>query len=203
MVWKILGGIVGLLFVLVVIVLIAAAMQPADYTITRTAKMKAAPEKVFAQVNNFHKWQAWSPWEKLDPNMKRTITGPEEGVGATYAWDGNDKAGAGEMEITESKAPEKVVYRLEFARPMEDRCTTGFTLEPQGDETLVTWTMSGKNDTLMKKAFCMFMDIDGMVGKDFDEGLAKIKEIVEKEPKEPMKPNEPAAAPAGSTDSDP
>lgn len=153
---KILAGAAGVTVLLIAVLLIAAAMQPTDYTITRSAKMKAPPATVFAQVNNFHKWKAWSPWEKLDPAMKRTIEGPEEGVGATYAWDGNDKAGAGRMEITESQPPEKVVYRLEFTRPMEDVCSTEITCKPEGNETLVTWTMSGKNDTLMKKAFCMF-----------------------------------------------
>lgn len=137
MVWKIFGGVAGLLFGLVVIVLIAAAMQPTDYTITRTANMKAPPERIFAQINNLHHWLTWSPWEKLDPDMKRTITGPEEGVGAAYAWDGDENTGAGKLEIIESKPSEKVVFRLEFTRPMADVCLTTITCEPDGDETLV------------------------------------------------------------------
>lgn len=185
MVWKILGGIAGLVFVLVVIVLIAAAMQPDGYKVTRSAKIKAPPAVVFAQVNNFHKWQAWSPWAKLDPAAKLTIDGAEEGVGAKYAWSGNDNMGEGKMEIIESKPATKIAIRLEFIRPMASVCPTEFAFQPEGDETVVTWTMSGKTEGLVNKAFCMFMDLDGMIGKDFDAGLAKIKEVAEKEAQAP------------------
>lgn len=196
MVKKIIAGVAGVVVLLIAVVLIAAAMQPTDYKITRSAKMKAPPAAVFAQVNDFHNWRAWSPWEKLDPNMERKFAGPEAGDGAKYSWSGNDKVGEGNMEITESQAPDEIAIRLEFVRPMADVCTTGFAFKPEGDETLVTWTMTGKNEGLINKAFCMFMNLDAMVGKDFEAGLAAIKKIVEKEsPASSDTSTEPAAVP--------
>jgi hypothetical protein len=131
--------------------------------------------------------------------MKVTLDGAEEGVVAKYGWKG-DKVGEGKMEITESKPPEKINIRLEFAGAMAGVCPTEFTFQSAGDETLVTWTMSGKNESLIKKAFCMFMNLDAMLGKDFEEGLAKMKEVAEKEvpaptaPSEPMPPSPPGEA---------
>ncbi|WP_425615549.1 SRPBCC family protein [Anatilimnocola sp. NA78] len=200
MVKKVLVIVGSVLLVLVVGFLIAVAMQPSTYSITRSAKMNAPPEVVFAQVNNFQNWKAWSPWEKLDPEMKRTFDGPEAGTGAKYGWSGNDKVGEGAMTITDSQPSEKILIKLEFKRPMVSECPTSFQFTPDGAGTEVTWTMNGENN-FTGKAFCLLMDMDKMVGGDFEKGLASMKEILEKAPVESSTPESPAptepAEPAG------
>jgi hypothetical protein len=141
--------------------------------------MAAPPAAPFEQVNDFHKWQAWSPWDKIDPAMKRTYEGPEAGKGAIYKWVGNSEVGEGSMTITESKPNDLIKIKLVFVKPMEGDSDTEFTFKPEGDDTLVTWTMAGKRDFL-KKAFCLFMSMDKMIGEKFDEGLAEMKKVVEK-----------------------
>jgi hypothetical protein len=158
------------------------AMQPADFRVTRSATFAAQPAAVFAQVNDFHKWQEWSPWVERDPNAKVAFEGPESGEGAVFRWAGNDEVGEGNMKITESRANERIRMDLNFVKPYENSCTTEFTFQPggeQGEQTTVTWSMAGKNG-FMEKAVCMFMDMDGMVGADFEKGLANMKTIVEK-----------------------
>lgn len=174
MVKKILLG----LLAVVVLFLIVVAMQPGEFTVTRSATMKAPADTVFNQVNDFHNWQKWSPWEKLDPNMQRTIEGPESGVGAKYAWVGNADVGEGKMEITESKPHELVLIKLDFIKPMESTNLTEFKFKPEGEQTSVTWTMSGKKNFL-SKAFCLFVNMDTMIGGDFEKGLAAMKKEVE------------------------
>lgn len=171
---KILLVVVALIAVLVVL----AFMQPAEYRIERSAVMAAPQQTVYDQIADFHKWGAWSPWKKLDPNAKNTIGGAASGKGATFAWDGNDDIGAGMMTITDAKAPETVVIDLAFLRPFESRADTGFTLRPEGAGTHVTWWMTGKNN-FIGRVFCVFMDMDKMVGDSYAEGLASIKGIVE------------------------
>jgi len=152
--------------------------QPAEFSITRSAVIEAPPAKVFPYVNDFSKWGAWSPWEKIDPAMKRTFEGPKAGVGAMYSWEGDKNVGSGKMTITDSKAFETVKIKLEFFKPMEGVNPTEFTFQPEGKGTKIVWTMSGTNK-FISKAFCMFMDMDKMVGGDFDKGLAAMKAVVE------------------------
>jgi uncharacterized protein YndB with AHSA1/START domain len=166
------------LLVLVVVIVAVVALQPADFRIARRATIAAAPAAVFEQINDFHRWQAWSPWAKLDPACKNTYSGPEAGVGAAMAWDGNNEVGAGGMTILESVPGEKVVIRLEFLRPMKAVNTALFTLTPEGAGTAVEWTMTGKNG-FMGKAFSLVVDCDAMVGGDFDKGLANLKGLLE------------------------
>jgi hypothetical protein len=168
---------IGLALVIVVF-LIVVALQPSDFRVTRTATMAAPPATVFAQVNDFQKWRAWSPWEKMDPDMERTYEGPSAGEGAKYAWAGNSDVGEGNMTITESRPAELIRLKLEFIKPMEGTSDTVFTFKPQGDSTEVTWDMSGKNNFLAK-AFCLFMNMDKMIGGQFEDGLANLKSIVE------------------------
>lgn len=152
--------------------------RPDEFKVVRSATMAAAPTTVFAQVNDFHNWDNWSPWAKLDPACKNTFSGAAAGKDAGFAWDGNNKVGAGRMTITESQSPELIRINLEFLRPFKSTNITEFTFRPQDNQTLVTWTMSGKNN-LMSKVFGLFMDCDKMVGKDFEQGLARIKAIAE------------------------
>ena len=173
-----------LLYGFVAIVLIIAifcvvvAMQPAHYTVERSATINAPAPVVFAQVNDFHKWQAWSPWEKLDPNMKKEFSGAAAGNGAVYSWAGNNDVGEGRMTITDSRPSELVKIKLEFIKPFTATNTTDFVLTPQGNQTNVKWTMSGENN-FVAKAFSMFMNMDKMVGGDFEKGLAQMKTVAE------------------------
>jgi uncharacterized protein YndB with AHSA1/START domain len=171
---KILLGIVGF----IVVVLVVAALQPADFKITRTATIAAPPADVFAQVNELRKWEAWSPWAKLDPAMKVTYDGPPAGTGASYAWAGNSQVGEGRMTITESRSPELVRMKLEFLKPFAAVNDTEFAFKPETNQTVVTWSMSGKNN-FVSKVFCLFMNMDKMVGKDFEKGLAQLKAVAE------------------------
>jgi hypothetical protein len=182
MIKKILLWTAGAIALLVLGFVAVVAMQPDDFVITRSATFEAPPDRVFPHVNDLHNWQAWSPWARLDPNAKNTFEGPSAGEGAAFAWSGNDKIGEGKLTITESKPNELVRMKLEFVRPMEDKADTDFALEPAGDKTKLTWTMAGKNN-FMGKAFCLFMDMDAMVGGDFEKGLANLKQIVEAEQK--------------------
>ena len=174
MVRKILLG----LLVLVVVLIVMVALQPADFRVARRATVAAAPAAVFEHVNDFHRWEAWSPWAKLDPTCKNTFSGPDQGVGAAFAWDGNAQVGAGSMTIQESVPGEKVVIRLEFLKPMKAVNTAVFTFTPEGAGTAVEWTMTGKNG-FMGKAFSLVVDCDAMVGGDFEKGLASLKRMAE------------------------
>jgi hypothetical protein len=171
---KILIGIAAV----IVLFLIFVAMQPAQYRVTRSATMTAAPSVIFEQVNDLHKWDAWSPWAKLDPAMKVTFDGPQSGAGASYAWVGNKDVGEGKMSITESKANELVRLKLEFIKPFASTAMTEFTFKPEGNQTSVTWSMTGDKN-FMSKAFCLFMNMDKMVGGDFEKGLAGLKSVVQ------------------------
>jgi uncharacterized protein YndB with AHSA1/START domain len=167
---------------ILVIFLIVVALQPADFRIQRTATIAAPPSVVFAQVNDFHKWEAWSPWAKMDPAAKNTFEGPTEGVGSGFRWAGNNQVGEGAMAILESKPGELVRIKLEFIKPFQATNTAEFTFAPEGNGTRVTWTMSGKNN-FMGKAFGLIMNCDKMVGGQFEQGLASMKAIAEAAPK--------------------
>jgi carbon monoxide dehydrogenase subunit G len=173
---------------IIVVFLIVVALQPSDFHVTRSATISAPPEAVFAQVNDFHNWRAWSPWEKMDPELERSYEGPSAGTGAKYSWVGNSDVGEGSMTITESRPSELIRIKLEFIKPMEGTSDTEFTFEPKGDETEVTWDMKGENN-FVGKAFCLFMNMDKMIGDQFEEGLARMKSVAERAPN-----REPAAA---------
>jgi hypothetical protein len=178
--WKrIVAGLAVAFAVMLGLFLIIVAMQPNEYRVARSATMKAAPAVVFAQVNDFHNWQVWSPWAKLDPNAKAVFEGPEAGEGAKFSWSGNDKIGEGTQTIVESKPDERIRIQLHFERPMQDTAAVEFTFKPQDEQTLVNWSMSGKKN-FVGKAVCMFMNMDKMIGGDFEKGLASLKAIVEK-----------------------
>ncbi len=164
--------------VLVLIVLGLAAMQPDSFRVQRTIAIKAPPEKILPLISDFHNWTSWSPWEKLDPAMRRTYSGAPKEQGAVYAWEGDDKVGAGRMEIT-GQALSKVDIKLDFLKPFESHCQTEFALEPKGELTTVSWTMSGPSD-FMTKLMGLVVSMDRMIGKDFETGLANMKAVAEK-----------------------
>ena len=151
------------------------------YTVSRSAAIAATPDRIYDQLIDFRRWPAWSPWEELDPGMERHHEGPESGVGAVYRWSGNRKAGQGRMEILEATAPREIRIKLDFDKPFKSSNTTTFTLRPQGPGTDVTWTMVGPR-TLMLKVMGIFMSMDKMVGRDFEKGLARLADVVEREP---------------------
>ena len=165
--------------VLIAALLVFAATRPDTFRVQRAASIKAPPEKVFALLNDFQRWEAWSPWEKKDPAMKRTFSAVTSGKGAQYAWEGNKDVGQGRMEIAESVPPSKVAIKLDFVKPFEAHNTVEFTLEPKGEATNVTWAMQGDTPYLAKIVH-VFLDMDKMVGKDFDAGLANLKTLAEK-----------------------
>jgi len=162
--------------------LIYAATQPDTFRIQRAATIKAPPERIFAVLNDFLRWESWSPWEKKDPAMKRTFSAVTSGKGAMYAWEGNRDVGQGRMEIAESVAPSKVAIKLDFVKPFEAHNIVEFTLEPKGDSTHVTWAMQGPMPYI-SKLITVFVNMDSMVGKDFEAGLANLKTNTENPPR--------------------
>lgn len=164
--------------VLALALIIAIAMQPSELFVERSTVMAAPPSAIFPEINNFHQWAAWNPWDKIDPAMKRTYSGPDEGVNARYAWEGNNEVGQGAMSIIESKANERVRIKLEFLKPFAATNTTEVILTPEGDKTKVTWNMSGKN-SVMGRVMGLFMSMDKMIGDNYEKGLADLKAIAE------------------------
>ncbi|NHZ34977.1 SRPBCC family protein [Massilia rubra] len=156
-----------------------AAMQPNTFSVTRSVTIKAPPEKILGLVGDFHQWQGWSPWERLDPGMQRVHSGAPSGKGALYAWTGNDDVGAGKMEITELTPPSRVVIKLDFIKPFEVSNVTEFTLVPKDGQTQVSWTMSGPMP-FISKIMSVFMSMDRIIGRDFEKGLANLKAAAEK-----------------------
>jgi hypothetical protein len=172
---KILIGLVAVVAVFVIVV----AVQPSEFRVVRSATISAPASVPFTHVNDFRQWEAWSPWEKLDPNMKRVLGGSPSGVGASYFWSGNDEVGEGRMTIIESRPDEFIRIKLEFIKPFEMTSTTEFSFAPVGHQTEVKWMMYGENNFL-GKAFCLFMDMDKAVGGDFEKGLAQMKSVTER-----------------------
>ena len=167
MIKKIALGFAALVVVLVVVI----ALQPSEFRVERTQTIEAPAPVVFAQINDFRNWEAWSPWAQLDESMEVTYEGAESGEGAIYTWQGNDDVGQGRMTILESTPPEEVVIKLEFIKPFESTNTTRFVLKPVGEATEVSWIMAGDNN-FMSKAFGLFFDMDAAIGADFEKGLA-------------------------------
>jgi len=170
---------VGVALVLVIVIVVGLALTKPDTSrLQRSAVIGAPPDRIFPHLVDFHAWGAWSPWEKLDPNLQRTFSGSASGRGAIYAWQGNKKVGSGRMEILQADAPSNVVIKLDFITPFEAHNTTTFTLAPQGSSTHVTWLMEGPN-SFMTKLMSVFMNFDKLVGKDFEAGLANLKRVAE------------------------
>jgi uncharacterized protein YndB with AHSA1/START domain len=170
---KILLTIVALIALAVVGVGAAALTRPDAFKVERSVTMSVPPEAIYQQVADFKAWDRWSPWAKLDPAMKTEFGGAPGAPGATYHWAGNDQVGEGRMTITEVVPPSRVAIKLEFIKPWTATNDTTFVLAPEGNGTRVTWSMTGKND-FMGKVFSVFMDVDAMVGKDFEKGLAQL-----------------------------
>ncbi len=161
-----------------ILLLVVIAGQPDEFKLLRETTIAAPREDIFPHVNDLHKWEAWSPWAKLDPNAKNTFAGPASGAGAAMTWSGNNKVGEGTMTITESTPSSLIQMRLEFLRPFKATNTVEFTLAPRGPQTLVTWSMFGKNN-LFSRTFGLFVNCEQMCGKDFEKGLASLKAIAE------------------------
>ena|SRR5438105_738947 len=172
----------SLIVVAVVVMALGAVvvMQPSEFRVARTATIAAPAPAVFNQVNDFHNWAAWNPWATLDPGMKQTYEGAPAGTGAIYTWAGNRQVGEGRMTLTESRPSDLIRIRLEFLKPLAAISTAEFTFKPEGKQTVVTWSMVGRNN-FMAKAVHLVMNIDRMIGGNFEQGLARMKAVVEGE----------------------
>jgi hypothetical protein len=164
--------------VVVVLFIVVVALRPSDFRVTRSATISAPAEDVFAQVNDLHKWEAWSPWARLDPAAKQSYAGPPAGTGASFSWAGNNKIGEGSMTITESRPAELVRFRLDFLKPFKGTNIAEFTFKADADQTAVNWSMTGKYN-FMAKAVGLFINCDKMIGCQFDKGLATLKSLAE------------------------
>jgi hypothetical protein len=169
------AGVVGAFAIIV-------SRRPSVFRVERSATIAAPPPAVFAQVNDFHNWEAWNPWAKIDPTMKQTYEGPPAGTGAIYRWAGNKEVGEGRMTITESRPSDLIRIKLDFMKPFRASNIAEFTFKSQGNQTAVTWSMTGQNN-FMAKAIHLFMNMDKMVGTQFEKGLASMKSVVEAAPK--------------------
>ena len=176
--FKLVAVVAVLLIIIVAALAIFVATRPKSFRFERRTRIKAPPPAVFALIQDFHNWRRWSPWEDLDPALKRDYGGAARGVGAVYGWEGNNKAGTGRMEITLAAAPSQVVVDLQFIKPFKARNTAEFTITPTEDGSEVVWAMYGPNSTV-GKIMSLFMSMDAMLGKSFDEGLARMKAAAE------------------------
>jgi len=167
-----------LLLVAVATVLVLAALRPNQFRVERGITIDAPAERVFPLIDDFHRWADWSPWEHLDPAMQRTWGDIPHGPGASYAWEGNKKVGAGRMEILRSEAAKRIQIKLDFLRPFEAHNITDFTLAPEGSGTRVIWAMHGPSP-FISKLMGLFFNLDRLIGKDFEAGLAKLKAVAE------------------------
>lgn len=159
---------------------IIVALQPSDFRVVRSATIAAPPEVVFAHVNSLRNWEAWSPWAKIDPAMKQTYDGPQAGVGASYTWSGNNEVGEGRNTLTESRPNELVGFKLDFERPFKGTNDVEFTFKPEGNQTVVTWAMTGERNFFFK-AIGLFMNCDKICGDQFEKGLLQLKSVAEAE----------------------
>jgi Polyketide cyclase / dehydrase and lipid transport len=171
-------GIAIAVVVLIVGLVAFIATRPSEVCIQRSAQMNAPADVIYSIINDLHQWGRWSPYDKRDPDMKKTFTGPPTGPGASYAWSGNNKVGEGRLTIVESKPGQLVSMNLEFTRPFKCTNRVNFTMAPSGNGTLVSWIMEGRHN-FMAKAFSLFINMDKMVGADFETGLANLKSLLE------------------------
>lgn len=153
------------------------ATRPGEFRVQRSARINAAPDRILPHLNDFHRWESWSPWEHLDPNLQRTYSGAGSGTGAVYAWQGNKKVGEGRMEITDA-SPTALTIKLDFLKPFKANNITEFVLEPKAGGTEVTWSMHGPSP-FISKMMGVVMNMDTMIGKDFEKGLAGLKTVSE------------------------
>jgi uncharacterized protein YndB with AHSA1/START domain len=167
----------ALAFIAILFIVVIAG-QPGEFKISRSAKISAPPENVFPHVNDFHKWEAWSPWAKMDPACKNTFAGPPAGAGAIFSWAGNRKVGEGRMTILESRPGARICIQLEFFKPFKAINTAEFLFQPEANQTLVTWSMSGQNN-FMGRVFGLIVNCEKLVGRDFEKGLAALKAVTE------------------------
>jgi len=172
-----------LLAVIVTVFILVVAVQPSEFRVARSVTMSAPAPALFAQVNDFHRWEAWNPWGKIDPAIKQTYEGAPAGVGAIYSWVGNNQVGEGRMTITESRPNDLIRLKLEFYKPFAATNSAEFTFKPAGDQTAVTWSMTG-NKNFMAKAIHLFVSMDKMIGGQFDKGLGSMRSLVEGAPKQ-------------------
>jgi len=168
------------LVVIVVVFLLVVALQPSQFRVERSVTIAAPARMVFPQVDDLHRACVWSPWLKMDPNVKTAYDGPPAGVGASSTWAGNNQIGEGRQTIIESRANELVRIKLEFFKPMKGVSTAAFALKPDGNQTTVTWSIYG-DKSFASKAFCLFISHEKMIGGPFEKGLANLKELVERE----------------------
>jgi uncharacterized protein YndB with AHSA1/START domain len=166
--------IVVVVVVLIAIVFALAASKPNEFAVQRTTRIAAPPERIFPHIADFRRWEAWSPWERMDPAMRKTYSGAATGLGSVYEWEGNSKVGKGRMEMTEVTAPKSATVKLDFLKPFEAHNTARFTLVPADAGTDVTWSMFGPSP-FVTKVMGVFMNMDQLVGKDFERGLASLK----------------------------
>jgi len=169
----------ALIVIVLAAILVIATRKPDTFRIERSATINAPPEAIFALINDFQQWRSWSPWETRDPALKRTYGGAASGKGAVYAWEGNRNVGSGRMEIMESAAPSKIVIKLDFIKPFEGHNIAEFTLTPAAHSTVVNWVMTGPS-IFFSKVMQVFMNLDRMIGKDFETGLANLNKLTAK-----------------------
>jgi hypothetical protein len=177
--FEVIAVIAIIIAIAIAVVLLLALTKPNSFAVQRAISIKAPAERIFPLINDFHQWVAWSPYENKDPAMKRTYSGAESGTGAVYAWDGNSNVGSGRMEILDASVPSKIVIKLDFFKPFEGHNTAEFTMLPQGDATNLVWVMRGPA-VFVSKVMQVFMNLDKMIGKDFEAGLANLKKLTEK-----------------------
>ena len=177
--FEIIAIIAVIIAIAIAIVLILAATKPNTLLVQRATSIKAPADRIFPLINDFQQWRTWSPYENKDPAMNRSYEGAERGKGAVYAWDGNKNVGSGRMEILEASVPSKITIKLDFFRPFEGHNTAEFTMLPQGDVTNLTWTMVGPA-VFMSKLMQVFINLDHMIGRDFEAGLVNLKKLAEK-----------------------
>jgi len=170
--------ILAVVVVIIIVFAVIVALQPGDFRVARSTLISAPPPAVFAQVNDFHKWNAWNPWGKIDPSMKQSYEGAPAGPGAVYTWTGNKEVGEGRMTITDSRPSDLIRVKLEFLKPFAATNTAEFTFVPEGNQTRVTWSMFGEKN-FMAKAVHLFMSMDKMIGGQFEKGLADMKAAAE------------------------
>jgi hypothetical protein len=177
--FEIIAIIAVIIAIAIAVVLIPAAAKPNTLRVQRATSIKAPADRIFPLINDFQQWRTWSPYENKDPAMNRTYDGAGSGKGAVYAWDGNKNVGSGRMEILEAQVPSKITIKLDFFKPFEGHNTAEFTMLPQGDATNLTWTMHGPA-VFMSKVMQVFINLDHMIGRDFEVGLANLKKLAEK-----------------------
>ena len=171
--------IAAVLVLAVAALLLYAATRPGTLAVRRSTSIKAAPDRIFPLINDFDRWPAWSPYEKKDPAMKRSRSGPPSGKGAIYAWDGNKDVGKGRMEIADTSPPNTITINLDFEKPFAGHNVVVFSIEPKGDAASVTWAMQGRSP-FIAKLLGVFINMDAMIGRDFEAGLANLKAAAEK-----------------------